>query len=68
MLPSIITPREKDVLLRLTHGKPNKHIARELGISPNTVRDHVTCLLKKFNATNRLELGILALRARALDE
>lgn len=57
-----LTQREHEVLRHLAQGKPNKCIARELGISPFTVRDHVTCILKKTGVSNRFELALLAAR------
>jgi DNA-binding NarL/FixJ family response regulator len=57
-----LTPREHDILKYLAQGKQNKSIARELGISPFTVRDHVTCILRKAGVSNRFELGLLAVR------
>lgn len=54
-----ITRREKEILQLLSRGMQNKYIARELGISPFTVRDHVTCLLKKAGLSNRVELSLL---------
>lgn len=62
-MPQIhITPREQDVLHQLVRGRPNKLIARELGISPYTVRDHITCMLRKAGVNSRLELSMLAMR------
>ncbi|MFP5392985.1 MAG: response regulator transcription factor [Gammaproteobacteria bacterium] len=60
MTKQSITQREREVLMYLARGKPNKFIARELGISPFTVRDHVTCLLRKMGVSSRVELGIFA--------
>lgn len=66
-----ITRRESEILQLLSRGMQNKYIARELGISPFTVRDHITCLLKKNGLSNRVELSLLvaqgAMLARAAD-
>ena len=50
-----ISPRECEVLERMAAGSANKVIARELGISPNTVKTHVARLLEKLGAANRTE-------------
>lgn len=63
MSQPIITEREREVLNHLVRGRSNKLIARELGISPFTVRDHVTCMLKKTGLNNRLELGLFVVRS-----
>ena len=55
-----LTPRENEVLARLRHGKPNKVIAHELGISQSTVKAFVQRILFKLRAVNRTELAYLA--------
>ena len=49
-----LSPREREVLERLMAGKPNKAVARDLGLSPRTVEIHRARLLA------RLEVGSLA--------
>ncbi|WP_281173211.1 response regulator transcription factor [Deinococcus pimensis] len=58
-----LTPRERDVLSLLTRGYSNKEIARELGLSPDTVKDHLGRLFLKVGAQDRI--GLLN-RAREL--
>lgn len=48
-----ITGREREVLLWLKTGKTNWEIAQILGISPNTVKNHVQNILRKLNVQNR---------------
>jgi len=61
-LPNL-TPREEEVLLLLAQGLSVKEMARSLGLSPDTVKDHLENLYGKLLARNRVE----ALeRARAL--
>jgi DNA-binding NarL/FixJ family response regulator len=59
-----ISGRECEVLDLLASGAANKVIARQLGISPNTVKTHVTRLLEKLEAGNRTEA---INKARALE-
>jgi len=51
-----VTPRERDVLRLLARGHSNKEIARDLGLSPDTVKDHLGRLFTKLGADDRLAL------------
>ena len=50
-----LTPRQTDVLALLLQGKPNKLIARELGLSVETVKDHVAAVLRALNVNTRTQ-------------
>ena len=50
-----LTPRQTDVLGLLLQGKPNKLIARELGLSVETVKDHVAAVLRALNVSSRTQ-------------
>lgn len=50
-----ISEREYTVLEQLAAGRTNKEIARELNISPNTVKTHVARLYDKLSVSNRTE-------------
>jgi LuxR family maltose regulon positive regulatory protein len=50
-----LTEREREVLLLLAVGKPNREIAAELVVSLHTVKKHVTHVLGKLGAANRTE-------------
>jgi len=58
-----LTGRELEVLRLIAAGRSNQHIARELFVSLDTVKKHVTHLLGKLGAANRTEA---AARARQL--
>lgn len=51
-----MTPRERDVLVRVLRGLENKSIAAELGIAEQSVKEHVSALLTKFAVPNRASL------------
>ena len=53
-----LTPRQTEVLELMSAGSSNKAIARALGMSPGTVKVHVTAILKALNARNRTEAAI----------
>lgn len=55
-----LTPRQKDVLHLLTQGLSNKLIARELGVSVDTVKDHVAAVLKALGANSRTQAVLIA--------
>jgi two-component system nitrate/nitrite response regulator NarL len=57
-----LTAREREVLLLVAEGYPNKAIARELGISEHTAKFHVGSLLGKLGAGSRTEAVTLATR------
>ena len=60
-----LTPRQREVLARLIKGKPNKAIARELGINDSTVKSHVTAVLLALGVNNRTE-AVYAVRKLGL--
>jgi HD-GYP domain-containing protein (c-di-GMP phosphodiesterase class II) len=60
--PAGLTARECEVLALLATGVPNKGIARELGISPKTVGNHVEHIYTKLGTTNRAGAALLAMQ------
>lgn len=60
-LPDVIeaSPRERDVLRLIAAGRRNKDIAQALGVSENTVKFHVSSLLRKSGVASRAELAAL---------
>jgi FixJ family two-component response regulator len=55
-----LTDRERDVMLLAVQGHPNKHIARQLGISHRTVEIHKSKIMHKTGAVNLLDLARIA--------
>jgi DNA-binding CsgD family transcriptional regulator len=51
-----LTPRETEVFALVLRGDRANDIARELSISPATVNDHLTNLLRKTSSRNRSEM------------
>jgi two-component system nitrate/nitrite response regulator NarL len=54
-----LTERETQILELLAHGESNKGIARTLGISNDTVKQHVRHILTKLNLTSRVEAAVM---------
>jgi two-component system nitrate/nitrite response regulator NarL len=54
-----LTEREREILQLLAGGESNKAIARTLGISNDTVKQHVRHILTKLNLTSRVEAAVL---------
>ncbi len=57
-----LTERECEVLDLMVEGLNNTQIARKLGISPSTIKSHVSNILSKLGAASRTEAVSLALR------
>jgi len=57
-----LSKREMEVLAQLTRGMSNKEIANELGISHQTVKNHVTSILRKLGVEDRTQATLYALR------
>jgi DNA-binding NarL/FixJ family response regulator len=57
-----LSPREMEILQFVTHGLSNKEIASRLRISQQTVKNHMTSILKKLNVQDRTQAAVTALR------
>jgi DNA-binding NarL/FixJ family response regulator len=62
-----LTPREKEILGRMSDGLPNKTIASRLSISERTVTTHVANIYSKLHVNNRVSAVQEAMRRRILD-
>jgi DNA-binding NarL/FixJ family response regulator len=48
-----LSAREQSVLAMVADGLTNRQIAAELGLSPHTIKDHVSTIYRRLGATNR---------------
>jgi two-component system nitrate/nitrite response regulator NarL len=59
-----LTQRETQILAYLAKGESNKAIARDLGISHDTVKLHVRNILAKLKLSSRVEAAVFAVEQR----
>lgn len=59
--PQVLSPRERQVLAMLARGLTGEQVAKELYISPETVRTHVRNAMEKLEAHTRTHAIVLAL-------
>jgi DNA-binding NarL/FixJ family response regulator len=62
-----LTRREREVLVLIGRGFPNKRIARELELSEKTVKTHVGHVLAKLGVGDRTQAAVVAVRAGLVD-
>ncbi|SEJ81488.1 two component transcriptional regulator, LuxR family [Sphingobium sp. AP50] len=63
----MLTDRELEVLLAVSRGLPNKGVARELGITEETVKAHVKSIFAKLGVADRTEAVTVAARRGIID-
>jgi DNA-binding NarL/FixJ family response regulator len=59
--PAGLSDREVEVLRLIATGSSYRDVARELGISPKTVRHHIEHVYNKIGVTTRAEAAIFAM-------
>nr|HID12527.1 response regulator transcription factor [Anaerolineae bacterium] len=59
---SPLSPREMEILGLVIQGMSNKEIAHHLGISHQTVKNHMTSILSKLGVADRTQAAVYALR------
>ncbi len=62
-----LSQRERDVLTLIADGADNPQIAQQLALTPKTVRNYVSRVLKKLNATDRNDAGTIARNSGLID-
>jgi len=63
-----ISEREREVLALVGAGVPNKQIAFRLGISPKTVKSHLSHIFRQIGVNDRLQAALWARRHGLVDE
>jgi DNA-binding NarL/FixJ family response regulator len=59
-----LTPREQQIASAIADGRSNRDIAARLGITEQTVKNHLTSIFEKVGVGNRLQLGLALVRRR----
>lgn len=57
-----LSRREREVLARLSRGRSNREIARDLSLSEETVKSYVSALLNKLGLKDRIQAAIFGLQ------
>jgi len=63
-----LTPRELEIVANIVAGHSNREIARQLSISEDTVKNHLTNVFDKVGVSSRLELALFAVNNRLLGD
>jgi two-component system NarL family response regulator len=59
----VLTPREREIARLVALGLRNAEVARQLHISPPTVKSHLNNVFQKLGVRDRVELALYAIRA-----
>jgi DNA-binding NarL/FixJ family response regulator len=63
-----LTPREKQVMVFVVAGYTKKDIAKELGVSAQTIKHDVANIFNRLAVSNRLQLLLFVLHHRLIDD
>jgi DNA-binding NarL/FixJ family response regulator len=61
--PTPLSRREKEILQKVAYGATTKEVARDLGISPHTVKTHLERIFEKLGANDRAQAVAIAIRS-----
>ena len=62
--PAVLSPRERQIAGAVSEGMSNREIASALGITEQTVKNHLTAIFTKMKVTSRLQLALAVLKYR----
>jgi DNA-binding NarL/FixJ family response regulator len=68
MVAQPLTNREREILTLMAHGLSVKETAVRLSLSPQTVKNHRSQILKSLGARNGVEAVFLALQRGLIDD
>jgi two-component system, NarL family, nitrate/nitrite response regulator NarL len=61
---SALTTREAQIAKAVAEGRGNREIATQLGITEQTVKNHLTSIFEKVGVNSRLQLALVILQER----
>ena len=64
---TLLTPRELEIISAVVEGASNKEIGEHLGLSTQTVKNHMSSIFDKVGVSSRLELALLAVHHHLVD-
>ena len=67
MSKEILTPREKSIFQELIKNKTTKEIAKSLGISEKTVRNHISNTMQKLGVKGRASAGVELVKLKEIN-
>ena len=65
---TILSRRETEVLIHVAEGEKTELVAHNLGIAPQTVKNHIGRIMAKLHARNRTHAAILAMSQHWIPE
>ena len=63
-----LSPREREIMIQVAHGRLSKQIAGDMGITETTVKVHRSRAMRKMNARSLPELGRMADKLKLVAE
>ena len=63
----ILTPREKEIFNLLIKNQSTRDIAKTLGISEKTVRNHISNVIQKLGVDSRIQAVLELIKMKEID-
>ncbi|MET9844479.1 response regulator transcription factor [Streptomyces ossamyceticus] len=59
----LLTAREREILVLISRGNSNRRVAKALGISEKTVKNHLSAVFTKVGASDRTQAVVMGIRS-----